>query len=152
MKIPFIVFAFAATAYGTVAFGADPVKPGGFVPGTSAAPPALTFSVPYSFTNVDKKLQSAVIRCVGKPSVKAPPIAAGEITVVLNGQPKSDVATVKVSPLPGQTLAGAKFYTCAMRLSDGKISDMPPGFNPNTSFKWTVAKAGSTLEVNGEIK
>jgi hypothetical protein len=149
MKLGHIAFAFA---YGAIALGAEPVKQGGFVPSISAAPPALTFSVPYSFASVDPKLQSAVIRCVAKPGVKAPPIAAGETTVVLNGQPKSDVATVKVSPLPGQTLAAAKFYTCAMRLSDGKITDMPPGFNPNTPLKWTVAKTGSTLEVSGEIK
>jgi hypothetical protein len=134
------------------AFGADLAgKPGGFVPAV-AAPSSLTFSVPYSFAGVDPKLQSAVIRCVAKAGVKSPPIAAGEATIVLNGQPKSDAATIKVSPLPGQTLAGAKFYTCAMRLSDGKVTDMPPGFNPNTSLKWTVAKPGSTVEVSGEIR
>ena len=142
-----------ALAYSTLALGAEPpAKPGGFVPGISAAPSTLTFSVPYSFSSVDAKLHSAVIRCVARPGPKSPPVAAGETAVALNGQPRSDVATIQVSPLPGQTLAGAKFYTCAMRLSDGKITDMPPGFNPNTPLKWTVAKAGSTLEVNGEIK
>jgi hypothetical protein len=148
MKIQAVVFALAVTPCAG-ALGAEPLKPGGFVP---AAPSALQFSVPYSFANVDSKLQSAVIRCVAKAGAKSPPIAAGETTVLLNGQPKSDVAAVKVSPLPGQTLSGAKFYTCVMRLSDGHIAEMPPAFNPNASFKWTVAKPGSTVEVSGEIK
>jgi hypothetical protein len=150
MKTRSIALAFAAASYGATALCAEPIKSGGFV--APAAPSALTFSVPYSFTNVNPKLQSAVIRCVAKPGLKAPPIAAGETTVALNGQPKSDVATVKVTPLPGQSLASAKFYTCAMRLSDGHMVDMPPGFNPNTALKWTVAKTGSTFEVSGEIR
>jgi hypothetical protein len=146
MKTWSIALAFAIAP----AFGAEPVKPGGFV--APAAPTSVTFSVPYSFGNVDPKLQSAVIRCVAKAGAKSAAVAAGEATVTLNGQPRSDVATIKVNPLPGQTLAGAKFYTCAMRLSDGHIAEMPPAFNPNASFKWTVAKPGSTVEVSGEIK
>jgi hypothetical protein len=151
MTIRTFVLAFAVAAP-AAAFGAEPAKQGGFVPSISAGPSALTFSVPYSFSNVDPKLHSAVIRCAARLGAKGPPIAAGETAIVLSGQGRSGVASVNLSPLPGQTLAGAKFYTCAMRLSDGKITDMPPGFNPNTPLKWTVAKPGSTLEVSGEIR
>jgi hypothetical protein len=144
-----VVLAFAAVP----AFGADPVsKQGGFVAGTSAAPSALTLSVPYSFANVDKKLQSAVIACVARFGAKSPPVARGETTVVLNGHAKSGVAAIQVSALPGGTLAGAKYYSCAMALSDGHMVNMPPTLHPDTPLKWTVAKPGSTLEVSGEIR
>ena len=63
--------------------------PGGKTP--IHTPPAVTllFSVPYSFSNVHKELQYAVVRCVAMVGPKSPPIGSGETIVPLNGQSAS---------------------------------------------------------------
>lgn len=124
----------------------------GIAGGASTGSPAVTslqFSVPYSFSNVNKAVDHAVIRCVAKFGVNTPPIASGQVVVMLNGQPRSGIALVAVTPTPGQKLSDAKHYSCGVELSDGKMAIIPQlGGGP----VWAKAQPGSVFMVNGEIK
>lgn len=108
----------------------------------------IQFSVPYSFTNVRHELDHAVIRCVVQDVPKTPPVGAGQTTIMLQGQPKSGTAVIHVAPLSGQTLAGAKHYSCEMQVSNGKMTVVPQP----TGFDWARIKSGSTVMVGGQIK
>ena len=115
-------------------------------------PPVVTLqlSVPYSFSNVHKDLQRAVIRCSAKlgSSAQSPSIGAGETTVMVNGQPKTGIANIVVNPFPGQKLSDAKSYICGMEVSNGKMKIVPQlGSGP----AWSKALHGSTFMVSGQI-
>jgi len=116
------------------------------------APPTVTLQlvVPYSFSNVHKDLQHAVIRCVAKlgSSPQSPSIGAGETTIVVNGQPKTGIANILVNPAPGQKLSEAKSYSCGMQVSNGKMTIVPQlGSGP----EWSKVQHGSTFMVGGKI-
>jgi hypothetical protein len=122
---------------------------GGHPLGGNPEPTSIRFSVPYSFSNVHRDLTHAVIRCVAQIAPNTPPIAAGQTTVIVNGQPKSGTAVIVVTPVPGQRLSNAKHYSCGMQVSNGKIT-MTPQFGAAPA--WAKTHAGSTLMVSGQIK
>jgi hypothetical protein len=114
------------------------------------APPPVTIeiSVPYSFANVHQSLDHAVIRCTAQIGHMMGPVGAGQVTIPLNGQPRSGIARIKIEPAPGQRLSDAKHYTCGMQVSDGKMTIVPQlGGGP----AWAKAQPGSTYMVEGPI-
>lgn len=108
----------------------------------------IEIQVPYSFVNVHQSLAHAVIRCTAQIGHMMGPVGAGQVTIPLNGQPRSGIALIKIEPAPGQRLSDAKHYTCAMQVSDGKMSIVPQlGAGP----AWAKAQPGSTYMVEGPI-
>jgi len=113
------------------------------------APVTLQFSVPYDFSNVHHELDHAVIRCVAQLGPMSPPIASGQVTVMLKGQPKSGTAIIAVNPVFGQKLSDARHYSCGMQVSNGKMTLTPQlGAGP----AWAKTQPGSTLMVSGKIQ
>ena len=136
--------------WGLVLFGAPPLaadlraKP----MATTADIASIQFSVPYSFSNVHHELDHAVIRCVAQLAPKTPPIAAGQTTITLKGQPKTGTAIVNAIPFAGQKLSDARHYTCEMQVSNGKMTVVPQP----TGFDWARLRSGSTVIVKGQIR
>jgi hypothetical protein len=145
-------------------------------------PTAFQFSVPYSFTNVQKDTQYAVIRCavvsdgtqlpsfglgslggniegvpINSPQMGGGKLAAvlgqGETKIVLNGAAKSGKAIVAVTPAAGASFEGAKAYSCAIMLSDGKNVVAPKNQGASGGVPaWAEARPGSMLAVSGAIQ
>jgi hypothetical protein len=160
-------------------FAADPPvrAGGGFVPPSAKAPqkkhaPGLRFSVPYSFTNVDKKLKNAIIRCDvmakggpifgglggGDLGVNLPQVGGnlpsslgfGSVVIPLDGQPRSGAATIIPKPKPGASFDGATTFVCLIQVNNG-FETLSPGNDPKLP-NWAKSQGGSQLAVSGPIK
>lgn len=149
--------------------------------GRPILPAAFQFSVPYSFTNVQKDTQYALIRCavvsagslmppvslpsiggdikgvpINTPQVGGGSVAAvlgqGETKIVLNGAAKSGKASVVVTPAAGASFEQAKAYSCVIMLSDGKSLVAPKTPGAAGVPAWAEALPGSMLAVSGAIQ
>ena len=109
----------------------------------------MSFSVPYSFSDVHPQLLNATIRCVASAGPKTQPLGAGQATIAIGGQPRSGRAEIQVRAGAGEKLQDARAYTCALQVSDGKMSITPQlGTGPN----WARANRSSVFMVSGAIE
>lgn len=108
--------------------------------------PEITFSVPYSFSNLDPGVMEATIRCgIGEHS--------GETRIILAGQSRNGTATVIARPQPGARIhRDYTKYSCAIvRLTKNGLQ-YPQDPNNASAQAWARPAIGSVLEVSGPIK
>jgi len=179
MRKPTLSIGLLVAALAAPSFAADPPLKagGGFVPPSAKAPQkkhaaGLRFSVPYSFSNVDKNLKNAIIRCdvmaKGAPpfgglgggdlGVSLPQVGgslpsslgSGSVVIALDGKPRSGTATIIPKPNPGAGFDAGTAFVCLIQVNNG-FETLSPGSNPKLP-NWAKSQGGSRLAVSGPIK
>lgn len=149
-----------ALAVALSAFSAGAVAAGSQKASKDPLPEIITFSVPYSFSNLDPSVKDATIRCtigahVGETRIKLD--LSGEVRIT-DRVPRSGTATVIAHRIPGMTATNYTQYTCSIwNITNGTISSRPgtsaqPGAGPGPAQPWAQPAFGSVLGVSGSIK
>jgi hypothetical protein len=109
---------------------------------------SFVFTVPYTITSPAPQLASVRIRCAVSLGSKGGALAAGEVDVAVGGVALTGNADIAVSGSAGHNLAEARFYSCALKVSNGKMS-LVPQFGGGIA--WARAMRGSLFMVSGAL-
>lgn len=134
----------SALAVALSVFSAGAVAAGAQAPSNDPRNLPITFSVPYSFSNLDPGVMDATIRCrIGGH--------AGETRIILAGQSRNGTATVIARPQPGTVrVLDYTTYSCVIvQITNGQFPQDP---NAASAQAWARPAIGSVLVVNGSIK
>jgi len=112
-------------------------------------PASFVFAVPYTIASPAPQLKSARVRCAVSLGAKGGALAAGETEIAVGGVARTGNAEIAVSGSAGHNLADARFYSCALKVSDGKLS-LVPQFGGGIA--WARAARGSVFMVSGALE